>query len=298
MRLKSIVIIVFTAAFFMTQNNLTMAGMGVAPSKIQLTIDPGSQGQTELYIMNDSGNKLEVALSVWDFARDRNGRPFPVYPEEVKTFRGCGNWVTFHPKILNLNPGQTSKVQIKVEVPANADLGTYYTYVQVRGTPLGTQDNVFIKSQINALLLVTAGLPGDVTYIKRALYAPGIKVKRINYSEPVGLTPTIENKGNYHANLEGNILIRQGKKVIEKIPVKECTLLPKDTLQINKNWEDPPLLGKFTAHFIGKIQGLDKVVAAKSTFWVISGKLVTTVASALAIMLIAGLMIRRKYRLR
>jgi len=298
MRLKSIVIIAFTAFVLMTQNNLALAGMGVAPSKIQLTINPGSQGQTELYIMNDSGNKLEVALSVWDFARDRHGRPFPVYPEEVETFRGCGNWVTFHPKILNLNPGQTGKVQIKAEVPSNVDLGTYYTYIQVLGTPLGTRDNVFIKSQINALLLVTAGLPGDMTYIKRALYARGITVKHINYSEPVWLTPTIENKGNYHANLEGNILIRQDKKVIEKIPVKECTLLPKDTLQINKAWEDPPLLGKFTAQFIGKIQGLDKVIAAKSTFWVISGKLVTAVVSALTIMLIAGLAIRKKYKLR
>jgi hypothetical protein len=260
-----------------------MAGMAVAPCKIQLVMQPGDKQETEFYILNDSRNKLRVALSTWDFARDRQGRPFPIRPEELKTFRGCGSWVAFHSRALTLDPGQTEKAQIGIEVPPNPGFGSYYTYIQVLGTPLGVKGDVLVKSKINALLLVTIGLPSDIAYLERAMQVRGLKVKPVNFSGPVSLAPIVENKGNYHLNLEGNIQIKQGKKVIKKIPVKECTLLPKDKLQINKVWEDPPPLGKFTAQFSVKSPGLDKVLTAQTNFWVVSRNFIIAVSATVAL---------------
>lgn len=298
MGLRTIVLAVSTALLLLVQNNLALAGIGVTPSKIQLSIDPGGKGGAELYIANDSSDELQVTSSVWDFARDRHGRPFPIRPEETKTFRGCANWVTFDSKSLALSPRQIGKIQINVQVPPKTDLGTYYTYVQILSTPSQTKKDILVRSKINALLLVTVGMPTDVSYLEQALQVDGITVKKVNFTEPISLAPTVENKGNYHLNLEGNIQIKQGKKIIKEIPVKEYTLLPDAKLQISKIWDNPPILGKFTALFTGKAQGLNKTITASNSFWVIPGKLAIIAALSIIIVLIAALLLRRKYKRR
>ena len=295
LRLKVIALFAFVILGLVPLNAPALAGMAVAPCKIELAMDPGSKKEAEIYILNDSRDRMQIALSTWDFARDRQGRPFPISDEEVKTFRGCGNWVTFPSRKLTLGPGQTGKTKINIEAPAKLDLGSYYTYIQVLGTPCASEGEVLVKSKINALLLITIGHTSETTLLERAVQVQGIEVSPVNFSGPVLLAPTVKNKGNYHLNLQGDIQIKQGKKVIKEIPVQECTLLPKDNLHINKIWEDPPLFGEFTAQFTGKTPGLNKVLKAKNTFWVVSKKLIAAILLAI-VTLVTVFFVRRRYR--
>ncbi len=284
LRLKVTSCMAFVILALLAHTSRALAGMAVTPSKIELAMTQGGMQKSEIHIVNDSRIKLRIALSTWDFARDRNSCPFPIRPEEAKVFRGCGSWVAFDSKTLTLDPDQTKTVQINVQVPSSLSQGSYYTYIQVLGIPLNGNGDVLVKSKINALLLVTVGFPSDVTYLERAMRVRDLQIKSINVSGPVALTPVVENSGNYHLNMKGAIKITQGKRIIKEIPIKESTLLPKDKLQIKKVWEDPPPLGKFTAQFDGKAPGLDKVLTARKTFWVVSKQLIIGAGLAAAVM--------------
>lgn len=248
--------------------------MGVVPSKIELTLDRGESEDVPLIIPNNSPTPLKVSFSTWDFARDERGIPYPIGPKDVKTFRGCGSWVTFASKKIHVDTGKAGKAVFTVTVPPDAEFGTYYTYIKAFGAPSPLKKaGVAINYIINALLLVTVGRKGGVPVLKRSAYLKSFFVKRFNFTSPVLFTTKISNTGNVHLNLTGKIQIKKGKVIMETIPIKESTLLPMNTFPIIKAWGNPPLFGKFKAEFTGNV-GLDKPLTDQKTFWVISWKLI------------------------
>jgi len=290
------------------------AGMGIAPSKIELCLAPGTSQEVGITVANTNPNPAEVKLSVWDFARDERGMAYPIGPEDVETFRGCGSWVVLPPESIVVDAGGSGTMAFTVEVPGDAHFGTYYTYVKAFGTPiLKKKGSIGINFDMNALLLVTVcpegteniegtksieGISGSepIPILRRSAHLKSFSVKRTNFTNPILFTTELENTGNVHLNFTGKIEIMKRKIVVDTIPIKECTLLPKSTFPITKAWEKPPLFGKFTAKFTGDA-GLDKPFTSQREFWVISQKLIFGGAGALLLFLALLVIFFKKFKI-
>lgn len=286
-------------------------GMGVTPSKIRLVVPLGVSVATEVNVINAAPIAMEVRLSSWDFALDEKGMPCPVDPKNIETFRrGCSDWVSFPSEAVKVGPNTTGPAELIVKPPGDAELGTYYCYVQFVGTPATSEEGtVGIAYRLNALLLVTVvpegtgGIeePGNfdfssVPVLKRSAQLKSFSVKRINFTNPVSFTAKIENTGNVYLDLEGKIDLVKGKAVVESIPIKGRTLLPMCTATLNRAWEKPPLFGKFTAKFTGDA-GLDKPFTSQKEFWVISQKLIFGGAGALLLFLALLVIFFKKFKI-
>ncbi len=291
-RVKVLITFVLILSVLLAWSAPAKAGMAVVPSKIEISLPPGGQQDVDIDVFSDCKNPLKVQAKSWDFARDEKGNPYPIKPEDVKTFRGCGGWLNFLNRSVTVAPNQTGTVRFTVKVPGDVRLGTYYTYVALRGVPdIAPKKGVSmpVGYTINALLLVTVG--GEQTseqnsppILKRSASLKHFSVNTVNFHNPVPMLLEIENKGNVHLNLKGTIEIWKDKYKGEAIPVQEFTLLPESTLKIPASWEKPPLFGKFTAKFKGDV-GLEKPLIAEEAFWVINQKILVGTAGTLVFLL-------------
>lgn len=290
--LSALLIVVCAASLCLTTP--AFAGVGVTPSKIELTMEAGDSETFEVVVTTDNKEPMITSINAWDFARDEQGQIKPVSSEDADTFHGCSSWVQLpFTKEQELVDKQTT-FELTVEVPVDAPDGTRYCYLSFDTSPVPEETDsddpsvsfaAPVTYSMNAMLLVQVGdpsVPPDTPAIQQGVTVRDFNVARFNLDPEVKLETAIFNKGNVHASLEqgSGILIMQGDTVKQELPFQEFTLLPDDTIAIPVVFESSSPFGVYTARFIGNLGG-DEPLVAEETFVVVQPWLLATVAGAL-----------------
>jgi len=199
------------------------AQLELAPSLRMVSLRPGTSVTFPLAVGNRSKTPLTCQMSAQDMVLDPSGRAAKA-PEGYK--RGCGSWVTLKPAQFRLRPGESRKVEATLKAPRGSG-GGYYARLSCLARPEGeVAENrgmgIRFQFQINTALMAT--VTGGRLY--SSIHARSIELAT-HPQKPGGGSSgsweamvTVQNTGNLHAPLEGQISVLDERgRVIARAPL-------------------------------------------------------------------------------
>lgn len=97
------------------KKNLT--GLEVKPVRIDFHLSKGEQALQSIYITNNFNRPMQFKARVSDWIRDSVGGH--EYSDPGTTPRSCAQWVTFGNDVVEIQPGKTKDILVKMKMPDN-----------------------------------------------------------------------------------------------------------------------------------------------------------------------------------
>lgn len=199
-------------------------GIGIHPTTVEVGLEPGSHHRQVLTVGNVHREKpLALTVGLADWSLDEH-QQLQLYPPGSTTKSAAG-WVRFSPASLKLDPGESQRVLVEIDVPVEVGgPGDYRVAVLVspvlpppeerRRSPSG----VWSRVQVSSLFYV--GVPPAA--------AEPVVVGADAGAGPSG-TPEVrfevENRGNAHARISGQLRLVDGEgRVRLRQPVERVVL--------------------------------------------------------------------------
>lgn len=195
-------------------------------------------------IANTSGRKLDIYAFVNNIAPEEG-------KQEFKSLSGDGlaaslaNWIVFPRGVIELAPGESKKIDFKIEINVKAEPGKYHAIIAF-GTGSSAADAEKTASA-NPSLAINAEVLDDA---KELLQIKEFKTEKAISSFPVIFSYMIENIGNRPQTPGGEIRLynRRGKEIAAlKINEKEVVIEPNAAAKLTTVWEGGGGFGKYKA---------------------------------------------------
>lgn len=249
--------------------------MKISPLRTDIVIEAGESGVVEVFITNLTSETVVLRPIANDFvAGDEKGTPSIMLDEN--SYAPSHSLKRFMVPLdnISLGPGETRKVDVRIEVPADALAGGYYGVIRFAPAASAGQP-VDLNASVASLILLR--VPGPVV---EDLVLTNFEVRQNGGSSSNFRTPDnlelllrFQNKGNVHVAPFGQITVRKGKEVIydykfnQKDPKGE--VLPDSA----RRWQVPlENLGKFGKYKVVGTFGYGtqgKTINVEKTVWII-----------------------------
>jgi len=227
-------------------------GMALAQGGAAL-VDPASKlysaelGQSlsgSVRISNPGTTPLNLRLYLSDWGLDLGGQF--TFADAGSQERSASGWVTFSTATLELAPNQTRQVPYTVDVPSDAEPGTYWTVLFAESEPTAPE-----PGQPSATVSVRVG---HIIYVNiPELRSDGAIVgvfgdPPVTPSAPYVLIAQYSNLGNAAQGVEGTFELRndRGETVIEAA-IERSVVLPGSDRAFQVNVVGPLPAGNYTA---------------------------------------------------
>lgn len=182
-------------------------GIGLQPTTVEISVTPGASNRQVINIANVHTEKaISLTLGLADWELDQNGQIVLTPPGE--SVSSAAGWARFSPAFLTLKPGESEQVIVDMATPTRLSRSGDFRFALLASTVLPEQrtgqSGVWKKYQIATLFYLTVG---------PASSDPVIQGGEIRTREEDGvrtLHVSIENTGNAHARLQGNVEITHG----------------------------------------------------------------------------------------
>lgn len=228
--------------------------LGVDPSHLDFKTKPGEAAVQQLWVINDSADKLQVALSVEEWTLRDDGSKLFVAPGE--TPNGCGAWITLEPSVLTLAGNEKKSVTVRLVTPASSQ-GGHQAVVFAQNLPDAKQNagRVPFVGKVGALVLQeTVGSS-----------VPALEVKNIGLQVDLhsqSMTLFLRNVGNTFIRTTGSAMIikENSGEVVQRIDLPKWQTLPGTLLKPTVTFKQPLPAGKYVMVMTVKSEGLDPVV--------------------------------------
>ncbi len=196
-------------------------GIGLQPTTVEMTIQPGERQRQVINIGNvHQEDAISLTLGLADWELDENGQISLTPPGDTPS--SAANWVRFSPAFVTLNPGETEQVIVDMSAPIRIDRQGDYRFALIASTLLpeerSGQSGVWKKYQIASLFYLTMG---------NGESKPEITAATLTKS-PEGedaLVFDLENNGNSHARLRGEIEISGDSGDTIRAPINNLVVL-------------------------------------------------------------------------
>jgi hypothetical protein len=193
-------------------------GIEVTPAKFELAIPPGTPPYNiPITIRNSSGGTVHIVSTMTDFGLTKGGeyafgkpgtRPYSLL-----------RWATINPREFDLPADSTQQVRMTLTVPKSMSLsGEYAGIVFFQTRPVrhaqAVSVSVRIATKIYATIPGTVKLAGAITKMN-ASNAPGGESYHVLF----------KNTGNAHVYVNGNLEVRKGGALVDRIPLPSSELV-------------------------------------------------------------------------
>jgi hypothetical protein len=193
-------------------------GIEVTPAKFELAIPPGTPPYNiPITIQNQSGATVHIVSTLTDFGVTKTGE----YAFEKPGTRPYSllRWATINPREFDLPAGSTQQVRMTLSVPKAMSLsGEYAGIVFFQTRPVRRAQSVSVSVRIATKVYAT--IPGTVKLA-------GAIAKMSASNAPAGEMYHVlfKNTGNAHVYVGGNLEIRKGSDLVERIPLQGSELV-------------------------------------------------------------------------
>ncbi len=211
-----------------TTSGAPEGGIQISPSKFVWNLQSGETHQGRVIVKNYSDIQQHVQMEVEDFYIGADGeRPELFVPEDDDPMKAYDviDWFT-KPDDFTLEPGEARAIEFAIKVPDEQPTNGYYGTLLFRTG--GGEDvdgsQIGISYRIGALVIMAIqgeeemDINGELT----AFYPE----KKVFFDTPSILFATVDNTGNIHYPLLGDIEIRRWGKVFHKIELDGRLLYP------------------------------------------------------------------------
>ncbi len=236
--LRNLVFAVLTT-FFSTYAAAPAAafGIGLQPTTVEMEIAPGERKRQVINIANVHTEKtISLTIGLADWTLDENGQIALSPPGEDPA--SSAEWARFSPAFITLEPGEAEQIVVDLAAPARVRKSGDHRFALLASTILpeerGQGSGVWKRYQIASLFYLTTGKAQSLPEI----HSSGI-VRDETGRTILGLR--IENPGNAHARLRGQVEIGNGRGEVRTQPIENLVVL--DAGARNYNMAMPDDLG-------------------------------------------------------
>ena len=201
-------------------------GLGLAPMREELNLDPGASHSGVLTLANDGVDKTRVTAEILDFYLDTTGTPqFGAYYKQESAF-SCRDWLAANPMDMEINGKSQVQIRYTVRTPQNATPRSYHCAVSFTTAPVagdGGRMGLRTAVQIVASIYVVVGKPAADGTVKdlKLEYTPG--TQGAGWSAVV----TFNNPSLMHYRPSGDLdVINEGGQVVDTEKFVPLPVLP------------------------------------------------------------------------
>lgn len=196
-------------------------GIGLQPTTVEMAIQPGERQRQVINIGNvHQEDAISLTLGLADWELDENGQIKLNPPGDTES--SAADWVRFSPAFVTLNPGETEQVIVDMSAPIRIDRQGDYRFALIASTLLpeerSGQSGVWKKYQIASLFYLTMGNGESKPEITAATLTKSADGEQ-------ALVFELENSGNSHARLRGEIEISGDRGETIRAPVSNLVVL-------------------------------------------------------------------------
>jgi hypothetical protein len=241
--------------------------IGVSPQSLDVAINPGDSAENVFRITNGSEASLRIEPVPKNFLP--RGIEGAIDLLEDDTPYSLAKWISVQPGgPVSVGPRQTVDFTVSIDVPENADPGSYFGSVVFRTLPEEQEGSVALVSQEIAPVILVK-VPGDV--IETAEISSFRSTESVvTTNDQVEFELIMKNTGTVHFRPTGSVTIRNmwGQEV-EKLELQGQNVIPEAERKMNVMWEEiGNRFGRYSAD-IAVVYGSDNQVAtAQTTFYV------------------------------
>jgi len=137
-------------------------GLGLAPMREELTLDPGAVHSGLLTLSNSSPDKLRIVAQMLDFYLDDTATPQFGRDYQQEAEFSCRQWLAANPMEMELNGKAQLPVRYTLRVPPGAAVRSYHCAIGFTTLPTAEQTKVIglrTAVQIVAAIYVVVGKP-------------------------------------------------------------------------------------------------------------------------------------------
>jgi len=265
------------------------------PGKVEIFANPGDTITKSITVTNRAVSRVSFKVEVEDFVgSDKQDQPVVLLGTEKSPYSFIDNIV---PTITNFSLGSNEAITIpiKINIPANAQPGGFYTSVLVSNAPSissanqssDVQGTTKIISRVGTLFFIrvngVANESGSLDDLR--IISPSTEASSLYKFDIL-----FKNDGNVHLVPFGwvNVTDTFGKNV-GKIGVDAYFAMPKSIRYREVEWSAPFLFGRYKATVeLNRGYGSNLVDTKIVTFWVIPWK-ITVTALAVILVIVLGL---------
>jgi len=198
-------------------------GIGLQPTTVEMTIEPGERQRQVVNLGNVHTEKtISLTIGLADWTLDKKGQIQLAPPGERED--SASEWVRFSPAFVTLKPGESEQIIIDMAAPMRTTREGDFRFAMIASTILPEsktgQSGVWKKYQIASLFYLTMG-DGQS---KPEITSSGLTIAD-NGEQAVDIT--IENAGNAHARLRGEVEISGDTGSTIKMPISNLVVLHK-----------------------------------------------------------------------
>ncbi|MBN1352810.1 hypothetical protein JXJ21_25700 [candidate division KSB1 bacterium] len=242
---------------------LLMTGGGLASIKIQISppiyeqeIRTGEERSFEIYLRNNSSNRITLIARIRSIQMDDFGNPqFIDAPYQPYS---CQNWIDLNPRSIQIKPFEERVVAVSIRVPQDASGGNYAAVLFEIDTDndvsSGTSVGLTIRTGSMIMLSVKNTIKLDAELLSFAAK---------HLSERTEFEITLQNNSNRHITPSGSIVIFADKKrVIDRIRIESTSfILPFSNRKFKCEWKNlrkREKVERYTAECRFSVKGLGK----------------------------------------
>jgi hypothetical protein len=274
----------------------TGSSIAISPLTFEITANPGDVITNTVRIFNGSSDPVTVLIHVEDFApTGETGQA--VIEKAESTNYSIATWTSVDEQEKVIDPGIAGLVNFTIRVPLNAEPGGHYGAItaEVRGAAPGGGGSA-IAQKVAALLLLSVA--GDVQENLELVDFRGPSGPVLN-AGAITLTSRFENKGTVHLKPRGFVTITDmfGKEVAQ-VALDQRNVLPGTKRVIETTWQPQGFtIGRMRAQLTAIYGSKNEPLAASVEFWVIPMNVVGPVLVTVGILLVLGILLRKRLAL-
>lgn len=95
-------------------------GISVKPVRIDFHLSKGETSYQPIYITNNFGKTMQFKARIVDWMRDSTGGH--TYLTPGTTPRSCAQWLTFSKDLVEIEPGKTGEILVRLKLPDSANV--------------------------------------------------------------------------------------------------------------------------------------------------------------------------------
>jgi len=290
--------------FFLVAKNasaISVAPFTVAPSRQEITVDPGEITAVNLKFYNRGDTPVSGVLKAVDFIVESDDGS-PTFLEDENSLSpdyAAASWVTLPYDRISIAAKDNVQVQAKLKVPEDVRPGgkyfaIYFEPTSNAGLEIGTVKEGATPTTFRIAGLVYVRVSGPV---EENAYATQLKVPRFSEYGPVLITTEILNKGNYHIKPKGVISLTSifGKK-IDEVLIQETNIFPDVSRmyesEVGKKW----MMGRYKVELSASYGETGQIIEALAYVWVFPWKLATAIILGIIVIILLAAFLHKKFK--
>lgn len=190
--------------------SLAQVEFRITPPIIELSLGRGGTKVFYFELTNDN-KESPLRFRIFPMDLDVNREGGTEFLDVGKSSYSCSKWITVEPKEVEVEPGRSKKIIAKLNVPAAAKAGGYYSAIVcelVTKRPPKVETGAIIRWRVASLLKVTV-LGGRIEKkaVLEDLLLRTLFEKEEEAKKSLNFIASLRNEGNIHIKAEGKLTI-------------------------------------------------------------------------------------------